>query len=294
MNKFKIGIMSDRYRVGLKEGIKKAALAGGDGVQLYALRTDRLSGPVRDLHDELFNERKEVFGLVRDLGLEVSALCCEVGGFVKDPEHNREKIEKTKRIIELAEDYETNVVTAHIGVVSEDSDRKEYKMLLDVMGEIGEFAAKRDVVFAIETGQERTVTLRKFLDDLGSKGVGVNYDPANLVMVTGDDPIQGVITLKDYIVHTHAKDGIMLKKSYPERIFGNVPDDYVDDGKPSYIEVPLGEGKVDFPRWLEVLKDVGYNGFLTIEREVGETPEKDINEAIGFLKNIIVGMEGQA
>lgn len=293
MKKFKIGIMSDRYRIGLKEGIKKAAASGGQGVQLYALRTDKVSGPVRDLSDELFNEKKEVYELVKSLGLEVSALCCEVGGFVKDPENNDEKIEKTKRIIELASDYETNVVTAHIGVVPTDADRVEYKMLQDIMGNIGEFAAKNGVVFAIETGPEMTKTLGNFLDSIGSRGVGVNYDPANLVMVAGDDPVQGVYNLKNYIVHTHAKDGIMLRKSYPEKIYGNIPEGFVDDGKPSFIEVPLGEGKVDFPGWLSALESIGYDGFLTIEREVGENPEKDIGKAVEYLEDIFRRSGGQ-
>ena len=60
--------------------------------------------------------------------------------------------------------------------------------------------------------------LKKFLDSLLSRGVAVNLDPANLVMVTDDDPVEAVYTLKDYIVHTHAKDGILLKKTDPKVI----------------------------------------------------------------------------
>ena len=66
-------------------------------------------------------------------------------------------------------------------------------------------------MFAIETGPELAATLKGFLDDIGTPGIGVNYDPANLVMVSGEDIVQGVYTLRDYIVHTHAKDGKRLK-----------------------------------------------------------------------------------
>ncbi|MCL2513056.1 MAG: sugar phosphate isomerase/epimerase, partial [Oscillospiraceae bacterium] len=119
-------------------------------------------------------------------------------------------------------------------------------------------------------------------DSLNSKGVSVNLDPANLVMVTGDDPVQAVYTLKDYIVHTHAKDGIQLKYKDPDIVYGMVE----EAGKsfPSYLETPLGEGSVDFPNYLKALNDIGYKGFLTIEREVGEDPSVDIANAITFLR----------
>jgi sugar phosphate isomerase/epimerase len=88
-------------------------------------------------------------------------------------------------------------------------------------------------------------------------------------MVVGDDPVKGVHTLKDYIVHTHAKDGIKL------------PD---ENGNKRWKEMPLGEGNVNFPEYLRALKEIGYNGFYTIEREVGETPEVDIIKARDFLR----------
>ena len=69
--------------------------------------------------------------------------------------------------------------------------------------------------FAIETGPEKAIVLKEFLDSLGCKGMGVNLDPANFVMVTDQDPVEAVYILKDYIVHTHAKDGVMLKKTKP-------------------------------------------------------------------------------
>jgi sugar phosphate isomerase/epimerase len=107
--------------------------------------------------------------------------------------------------------------------------------------------------------------LKNFLDSLGAKGLRVNYDPANLVMVAHDDPVQGVYVLKDYIVHTHAKDGKAT-------------------GEKTFLEVPLGTGGVDYENYLKALNDIGYNGFLTIEREVGESPAADIKLAFDFLE----------
>ena len=101
----------------------------------------------------------------------------------------------------------------------------------------------------------------------------------------GDDPVAAVHTLKNYIVHTHAKDGRRLFYKDPELVYGIAADqDVVTDH--SFIELPLGEGDVDFPKYLKALTDIGYQGFLTIEREVGEDPVKDIRGAVSFLKGL--------
>ena len=191
--------------------------------------------------------------------------------------------------MDLAKDLETNVVTTHIGVIPGDPNHDRYKVLQEACEELGEYGDQVGAYFAIETGPETAVTLKNFLDSLSSSGVRVNYDPANLVMVTGDDPVQGVYTLKDYIVHTHAKDGVMVQKSDPEFIYAcfaeGLPENFhLDD---YFLEKPLGSGDVDFDAYIKALKDIGYYGFLTIEREVGEDPEKDIREAVQFLKKII-------
>lgn len=181
------------------------------------------------------------------------------------------------------------MVTTHIGVIPADPNHERYKVLQEACEELGEYGDEIGVYIAIETGPEKTETLKKFLDSLKSRSVAVNYDPANLVMVTGDDPVKGVYTLKDYIVHTHAKDGIMKKQTDPEIIYnffaeGGIGDLRLED---YFEEVPLGKGQVDFKAYLAALRDIGYDGFLTIEREVGENPEKDIKEAVEFLKEML-------
>lgn len=112
--------------------------------------------------------------------------------------------------------------------------------------------------------------------------MAVNLDPANFVMVTGDDPVQAVYTLRDYIVHTHAKDGRKLYDLDPEVIYRVVESEPVTS--PAFIELPLGEGDVAFEPYLKALADIGYRGFLTIEREVGDDPTRDIRAAVEFLK----------
>ena len=92
-------------------------------------------------------------------------------------------------------------------------------------------------------------------------------------MVAGERPENAVAALAPYIVHTHAKDGVQVS---PATATEGV----------KYEELPLGTGGVPFPKYLEALSEVGYKGFLTVERECGDTPEKDIKAAVDYLKNL--------
>jgi L-ribulose-5-phosphate 3-epimerase len=120
-------------------------------------------------------------------------------------------------------------------------------------------------------------------------GVGVNLDPANLVMVGGHDPVEAVRLLGPYIVHTHAKDGRRLKPCSAAEVYGAFADGTFKAlverlGGDPFIEVPLGEGEVDWDAYLAALRGVGFSGFLTIEREVGDDPAADIAKAVNFLR----------
>ena len=108
-------------------------------------------------------------------------------------------------------------------------------------------------------------------------------------MVTDDDPVEAVYTLKDYIVHTHVKDGVMLKKADPKVIYDYFAEGGIGDLRLSdyFLETPPGEGKVDFDRYFAALKEIGYDGFLTIERETGADPADDIKRALKFIKDKI-------
>lgn len=276
MYSFPIGVIIDSFRVDTKTAVEKAAAVGAKGIQVYSTNGDMAP---ENLNPQ---QRRDFLNLVKDNGLVISALCGDLGGggFVH-PEQNEARIEKSKRILDLAKDLDTSIVTTHIGVVPEDSNNDRYKIMQEACFELSSYADSIDAHFAVETGPEKSATLKKFLDSLGSTGVGVNLDPANLVMVTGDDPAQAVHNLKDYIVHTHAKDG---KQNYyvdPDIIYGMVESHIVTNN--CFEEVPLGEGSVNWDEYLKALEDIGYKGFLTIEREVGDNPEKDIIKAINFL-----------
>lgn len=275
MYQFPIGIMLDSLRTDAASAIQKAAELGAGGLQMYAT-----SGEFAP-ENMSAQKRRELLDMVKSHGLVFSALCGDLGQGFGNAEQNPALIEKSKRILDLAKDLETNVVTTHIGVIPSDCKHPRYAVMQTACAELSRYADSIDAHFAVETGPEPAETLKNFLDSLGSHGVAVNLDPANFVMVTGDDPVRAVYTLRDYIVHTHAKDGIKLADGDPEAIYG-VIEDVIQAGD-YFRELPLGEGDVPFADYLHALEDIGYRGFLTIEREVGENPAQDIALAIKFL-----------
>lgn len=275
MYQFPIGIMLDSLRTDAAAAIQKAAELGAGGLQMYAT-----SGEFAP-ENMSAQKRRELLDMVKSHGLVFSALCGDLGQGFGNAEQNPALIEKSKRILDLAKDLETNVVTTHIGVIPSDCKHPRYAVMQAACAELSCYADSIDAHFAVETGPEPAETLKNFLDSLGSHGVAVNLDPANFVMVTGDDPVRAVYTLRDYIVHTHAKDGIKLADGDPEAIYG-VIEDVIQAGD-YFRELPLGEGDVPFADYLHALEDIGYLGFLTIEREVGENPAQDIALAIKFL-----------
>ena len=285
MYKFPIGVIIDSFRCEFNEGIKKAVACGADGIQMYAV-----SG---EFSPENFTpgRRKEILDIVKSNGLVFSALCGDLGQGFGDESKNPALIEKSKRIIELAKDLETDIVTTHIGIVPNvtgsvtlDKSIKTYEVMQKACSELGRYADSLNAYFALETGPERSDVLKEFLDSLGTKGLSVNFDPANLVMVMGERPVPAVYNLKDYIVHTHAKDGIKLSDKSPEEIYGKNIENEVRTER-AFKELPLGEGDVDFDSYLKALDDIGYKGFLTIERECGANPARDIENAVKFLRD---------
>ncbi len=281
MFRFPIGVIINSFKTDTKTAVEKAAQVGASGIQVYSTTGEMAP------ENMSASKRAEFRKLVEGNGLKISALCGDLGGggFVH-LKQNAGKIEKSKRILDLALELGTNIVTTHIGVVPADKNHDRYKIMHEACFELSRYADEIGAHFAIETGPEPSAILKGFLDGLGSRGVGVNLDPANLVMVTGDDPVGAVYNLRDYIVHTHAKDGVQNYYLDPDIVYGMIKGDEVPTG-PSFEEVPLGEGSVNWSEYLNALTDIGYTGFLTIEREVGDDPERDIRKAVRFLNGMM-------
>ena len=274
----KIGAMVESFCEGFEGGLAAAKELGVDGVQMF------VSGEMSD------RELKRVRRSLDDSGLELSAVCADFGGHgfmvAKD---NPARVKRSKRAVDEALALGTRIVTTHIGCVPVDPANERYPIMLDACRELAIYARDHEAWFAIETGPETGPVLRRFLDDLGvEKGLGVNFDPANLAMVVQDDVVAAVEALGPFIVHTHAKDGRNTDPNVnPEITYGAVPCPPGVEQWGGFVEVPLGEGSVPWPEYLAALKAVGFDGYLTIEREVGDNPRADIDLAVGFLRDLL-------
>jgi len=283
----KLGVITDCFKRPLEDSLRLASQLGFSGVQIYAT-TGEFSP------ETLTAQRKqEIKALLAASNLEISALCGDMGGHGYEIEaDNPARIEKTKAIIDLAVEFGTAVITTHIGVIPDDRDHPRYQAMLEALNACGSYAAQKGVTLAIETGPETAPTLKMFLDDT-TGGVGVNLDPANFVMVTGQDPVEAVKLLGKYIVHTHVKDGKLLKKTDPKIIY----DCFAEGGIEAlniaeyFIETPRGEGDVDFSKYIAALQEAGFDGYLTIERETGADPAADIVIARDMIKSILRNAE---
>jgi sugar phosphate isomerase/epimerase len=148
--------------------------------------------------------------------------------------------------------------------------------LLDALREVVGYCAERGITFCFETGQETPTTLLRVIEDLaaGSPGldnVGVNLDPANLLLYGKANPVDALDVIGTHVRGVHAKDG-----------------EYPTNGRALGVEKPLGEGRVNFPVLVPKLKALGYTGALTIEREIsGPQQIADIRHAIRLLSALV-------
>ncbi len=280
----KLGVITDCFNKTHVEGIQIASQLGLDGVQIYA--TTGEFSPETLTVEQKNNYKK----MLADNGMVISALCGDMGGYgFERAEDNALRIEKTKAIIDLAVEFDTKIITTHIGVIPADKTNPRYKVMLDALTECGLYAKSKGVTLAIETGPEKAKTLLAFLQDTKG-GVGVNLDPANFTMVTGQDAVEAVYILKDYIVHTHVKDGRMLDPNQdPTDVYHAFAVGGVDalNACQGFEELPIGEGDVDWDNYVKALKEIGYDGFLTIERECGQDAAADIMLAANFMKKYL-------
>jgi sugar phosphate isomerase/epimerase len=258
MGKRKIGVRLASFKVSLKESIQHALECGVDGVEPSAFG---------ELAPENISQsgRRDFLHQITSKGLIISALSGNLGRphFISK-EGLEERVERTKRILDLSMDLKAGIVCTHIGHIPEDQNAPEWEILLHSLGDIGAYAEKIGAFFACETGPESPELMKAFLEKLARPHIGINYDPANLVM-RGFEPIPGVYTLSRYIVHTHAKDAIGKEKGGPN-------------------EVPVGQGEVNFPEYIKALDEIGYSNFYSIERERGDDRVGDIHQAVEFLR----------
>ncbi|MFQ5965752.1 MAG: sugar phosphate isomerase/epimerase family protein [Candidatus Scalinduaceae bacterium] len=258
MIKQRIGIALESLRLRIKEGIKTASVLGFKGVQINA--TKRGLTP-EDLSQTGRRELKRIIDINR---LRLCALSGELGaGFVNENEFDF-LIKRTKEIINLALDLQTNIITIQIGNIPTDTDSTHSHAISTALNDIGRHAENYGCRLAAKVTYDDYSKLKKFLESLETQGIKLIYDPASL-MTNNLDPIKGIYELHEYIVHTNLWDTRQT-------------------GEGRYIEVPIGEGIVPVQEFTSTLESIGYYGFYVINSKTTQQPIESIKKGKEFLE----------
>jgi sugar phosphate isomerase/epimerase len=193
------------------------------------------------------------------------------------PDTREARISALKLAADVARDCGIPAVLTHCGFIPENPNDPLYPQAVKAVREVASHCKEQGRLFLCETGQETPITLLRMMQDVGLDNVFVNLDLANLILYGKGNPVDAMDVLGDRVRGIHAKDGLF-------------PTDPKNLGK----EVPIGEGKVNFPVVLKRLKQANYKGAMTIEREIqGDRQKKDIAQSKAFLETLIAKTYGE-
>ena len=234
--------------------------------------------PLRD-NPEIWDKTPELFaaagieiasGMFGTIGEDYSTLetIKETGGVLPD-KHWESNWVGIKKIAEIANELNLKLVTFHAGFLPHEELDPNFKKLMSRIEQIAELFSKKNIDLGFETGQETADTLKLFLEKLNRPSVGVNFDPANMILYSKGDPIEALNTLSPFLKQCHIKDATTTKE----------PGTWGE-------EVIVGTGEVDWSAFFTSLQELGFEGDCCIEREAGDQRIIDIKTASEFVSKI--------
>ena len=194
----------------------------------------------------------------------------KTGGF-GDPATRAKRLEIFRWAVDRTADMRIAILTTHAGFIPE-PDHEDRTGFLDCLGAAVDYAESKNVILALESGQEAAQLLQRTLDEIDSDHLKVNFDPANMILYDSGDPMHALDVLASRVAHVHVKDG-------------RAPTRKGEWGE----ETPLGQGDVGMRDYLGKLLEIGYAGPLIIEREAGTRAEliQDIQAGVALLKRLL-------
>lgn len=184
--------------------------------------------------------------------------------------HRRQRCEELKAGSDFAKKLGVTDLITHVGFLPENPATTEYASLVADLRDLAQYVKGNGQYFLFETGQETPVTLKRTIEDIDTGNLGVNLDPANLILYGKGNPIDALDVLGKYVRGIHGKDGF-----------------YPTDGYHLGEEVRIGDGKVNYPLFVRKLAELGYQGAVTIEREItGDKQTEDIIYAKSYLEKL--------
>ncbi|MGA2621857.1 MAG: sugar phosphate isomerase/epimerase family protein [Thermoguttaceae bacterium] len=266
-----------------------ASIDAGLGVQLSVAH--ELGVPTIQLHAPQAASRtparaKQFLAQLRELGIRISVVfggfegesyadiptCQRTVGLVP-PATRAARLQEMKEIADFARLLGVDAVGLHVGFVPHDPAEPLYQQCLAVTRQLCDHCRLQGQRLHLETGQETADSLVAFLSRAGCDNLFVNFDPANMIMYGSGDPIAALQKVGRYVRSVHCKDATWSDR--PGETWG--------------AEVPLGQGAVGMENFLRTLKEIGYEGPLTIEREIPQDPlrqKEEIGQGIRLLESL--------
>lgn len=186
-------------------------------------------------------------------------------------QYREKRCKELKHGSDYAKRLGVNQIATHMGYLHENPTCEDYPHLIEAIRDVAEYCKANGQTFMFETGQETPVTLKRVIEDVGTGNLGINLDPANLILYGKGNPVDALDVFGEYVCDIHAKDG-----RYPT------------NGHDLGEETVVGEGKVNFPAFIARLKEIGYDRTLIIEREIwGDQQIEDIKNTKIYLEGLI-------
>lgn len=192
----------------------------------------------------------------------------ETGG-VRPTRHWKANLDAAKACAIAAKDLGLGLVSFHAGFLPHDKSDPERGVLIERLQILADVFADQGVKVAYETGQESAETLLDVLGEIDRTNVGVNFDPANMILYGMGDPVEALRALSSHVLQVHIKDATA---TLTPGTWG--------------AEVPVGAGGVDWRSFFEVLRDANVGCDLMIEREAGDERVQDMRTARGLLEGL--------
>ena len=261
MNRLRIGIRLESLSLPLRRGLQAIERLGVTGVQVDA---------VGDLSPRNLSQtgRREFCHVLRAHNLELTALGCPLRHGLDTAAAQEARIEHVRQVLSLSFDLGPRRVIVAAGRIPEDATDPRASLLTEALLALGHHGDRSGTMLALETGLESGQVLRTFLDRLDTGGLGVNLDPADLLL-GGFDPYESARALQGRVVHSHAQDARQAGTNRPGQL------------------VPLGHGDIEWMQYLSVLEEIEYRGWLVIKQEAGDRRLADVAAGVGFLRRLI-------
>ena len=239
---------------------------------------------VWDDNDKTDENVAKIKAAQEEFGIEITALWCGWTGparwnFTEGPltlgivpsAYRFQRMQELMRGCDFAAKLGITDVITHMGFIPENPNTAEYGEVVAAIRYLAEYFKTKGCWLLFETGQETPVTILRTIETVGTENLGINLDTANLILYGKANPVDALDVFGKYVRNTHMKDGC-----------------YPTNGTELGHEVPIGQGKVDFPALVKKLKELNYQGPLTIEREIsGDQQTKDILEAKAYLESLL-------